>query len=160
MTEKLSRRESRIRAELDFLKPIWESSPKYGKGAALAAFDLCALNEVPFPRWLARAIGEELRRGASKQSLHFQRWREVRKMRDTRAPEPDWTKMRPGRVYPANEVPLREIGHDETFRWVEDRLRKTPAHGSANSIERSYYIIENDLPERLRYKPTYTKRSR
>jgi len=147
--------------ELAALKRIWEGTPKYGKGALLEAFDLCSNKEVALPPWLARAVRAELTRSISKQTLkHYRRWREGRKMRDMRPVAPDTARMRPGRRYPIDEVPPREIGYEETLEHVADLLEKTSAAGATPTIKRSYELVENDLPPSQRYQRTYAKRTR
>jgi hypothetical protein len=148
-------------AELAALKAIWESSPTYGMGALFDALGLCIDNDVSLPPWLARAVRAELIRRIPKQTLiHYRRWREVRRMRDTRPVTPEAAKMRPGRRYSSAEVPVREIGYEETLEWAAELLRKTSAAGSAKAIRRSYGLVEKDLPKSARYKRTYAKRIR
>ena len=147
------------RAELAALKAIWESSPTYGMGALVEALGLCIDNDVSLPPWLARAVRAELIRHTPKQILiHYRRWREVRRMRDARPVAPDFAKMRPGKGY--SLPPAKEIGYEETLRLVAESLGKTPAAGSVKAIERSYGMVENDLPKTQRYKRTYAKRTR
>ena len=67
--------DARLRAELDTLRPIWEGAPKYGIGALIEAFRLCANRCVPLPPKLARAVHAELIRHAPKQVLKdYERW--------------------------------------------------------------------------------------
>jgi hypothetical protein len=164
MTEK-ARRDcilaAKLHAELAALKSIWEGSPNYGMGALLEALSLCTGKVVPLPPWLARAVRAELNLRTPEQTLtHYRRWREVRRMRDTRPVTPDTAKMRPGRGYSGLELPVKEIGYEETVELAVERLRKTPAAGSAKTIKRSYSLVENDLPQSARYKRTYAKRIR
>jgi hypothetical protein len=158
------RRLDRIRtqgAELAALKAIWESSRTYGIGALLEALRLCIDNDVSLPPWLARAVRAELIRRVPEQTLiHYWRWREVRRMRDTRPITPDTAKMRPGRSYSSAELPVKEIGYEKTLELIAELLRKTSAAGSAKAISRSYGLVEKDLPKSARYKRTYAKRMR
>jgi hypothetical protein len=148
-------------AELAALKTIWESSRGYGMGALLEALNLCIGKDVRVPPWLARDLRAELIRRVPKRTLvHYRRWRAVRRKRDTRPVMPDAAKMQPWRGYSLAEIPVREIGYEETFAWVAEQLEKTPAKGSAKAIRRSYTLVENDLPEARRYKRTYAKRPR
>jgi hypothetical protein len=142
------------RAELAALKAIWESSPTYGMGALLEALGLCIDNDLSLPSWLARAVRAELMHRISKQPLiHYRRWREVRRMRDARPVTPDFAKMRPGRPY--SLPPAKEISYEATLRWAAEKLGS-----SVKAIERSYSMVENDLPKAQRYRRTYAKRTR
>jgi hypothetical protein len=113
------------------------------------------------PFWLARAVRAELICRVPKQALkHYLRWREVRRMRDTRPVAPETAKLRPGRRYSLTEVPVKEIGYEETVELTAELLRKTLAAGSTKAIRRSYGLVEKDLPKSARYKRTYAKRIR
>jgi hypothetical protein len=141
------------------LKAVSESSQRFGMAAVLEALNLCIDNDIPVPAWLARAVRAELIRRVPKKTLvHYRRWREIRRRRDERPVTPDTAKMRPGRGYPL--PPAREIGYPQTLEQVAELLSKTPARGSPKTIERSYGLVENDLPKALRYKRTYAKRTR
>jgi hypothetical protein len=161
MTEKHRLWDAKSHAELAALKSIWEGSPNYGKGALLEALRLYTRKVVPLPFWLADAVLAELICHVPKQTLkHYRRWREVRRMRDTRPVTPETAKMRPGRSYSHTELPVKEIGYEETLEWVAELLRKTSAAGSTKAIRRSYDLVEKDLPKSARYKRTYAKRIR
>jgi hypothetical protein len=157
-----AQRDANQGAELAAFEAIWRGSRKYGVGALLEAFRYCGNKGVPMPLWLVHAVNAELIRRVPKQlQVDYRRWREVRKMRDTRALTPD--PADPAKMRRLNLPPAKEIGYDETFAWVAERLRKTAAkakENSAKTIEGSYGRVERSLPKRLRYKPTYRKRTR
>jgi hypothetical protein len=157
--ERQNARASARAADLAEFRAVWEGSPKYGMGALLEALNLCVGHGMPLPRWLAKAVRAELIHRAPKRTLmHYRRWREVRRMRDTRPLTPVAAKTQLGQNYAI--PPAIEIGYEETFRWVANRLEKELGAGAAKAIKRSYALVENDLPEGMRYRRTYTKRSR
>ncbi len=72
--------------------------------------------------WIVRGLHAASRRRVSKLTLiHYRRWQHVRIMRDTRPIDPF-------------DIP-KEIGYDQTFEWVAQRLANTWAAGSAKDSQ-------------------------
>src|SRR5262245_35865263 len=89
--------EPKLAAKLAELESVWRGlgGAPYAIGALVEAFNLCAYGRAPLPLWLSRAVRAELTSQSKQQITHYQRWREVRKMRDTRPLSIDWSKRLP-----------------------------------------------------------------
>ena len=158
--------DAKLVVELSRLRRIWEGSREYGIGALIEAFALVTNKRQALPLWLARAIHTALVKHAPKQPFkHYRRWRHVRKMRDKR-PRKLIVGSTARKIVMTSDRKFvktlkrnsREIGYEETFQIVAERLKATPAAGTDRTIRDSYERVEKSLPESERYPRTYRRR--
>ena len=118
--------------------------------AAIEAFRLCAMNNLPLPAWLADVVhgalvftlkeggkGPNRRKGgflaqALRLEIHQRRWNTARM----------WLRHRELLPFGDDSFPATREG---AFECASRVLKGTPAQGSAQQVERSYDLVQARL---------------